>query len=190
MSIILEALKKASREENRKQAEQNGKMGIAAKHKEPDSKNKAAVIESDFPSQTKPRMAYIAITLIAGFSLLFFLGGIKTPSLKRAAISAGIKPANSISSSGIAPYAEVYTPARTPLRQEALTVNVFKIKLPNPNLTLNGIVSGIGAPAAIIENKIFEEGMSINGSKVLKIHDDKVEFLNEASGEIFTLKVH
>lgn len=190
MSIILEALKKASGEENKKHPAQNGKIETATKHEESDSKHNDAVIGDNSPAQTKPRLAYIAIILIAGFSLLFFLGGIKTSSLKSAAISTGIKPVNLTSSSGIAPYAEGYTPPGIPSKQETIAVNLFNIKLPNPKLTLNGIVSGIGAPAAIIENKIFEEGMTINGTKILKIHDDKVDFLNESSGELFTLKVH
>lgn len=130
------------------------------------------------PSLTRPTLISLAI-IVAGGSLLFFLlRGHEVKVTKD--VEPQAQPASLTLTEKPAPAAEGYAPP----------VNIFKIKVPNPRLALNGIVSGIGKPAAIIDNKIVEEGASISGAKVVKIYNDKVELRNEASGEIFTLKVY
>lgn len=87
-------------------------------------------------------------------------------------------------------YSSVSVPAE-PAKQEPEPTPVSNLltKLSNPRLTLNGIVYGIGKPAAIIDNKIVEEGGSIRGMRVVKIYADKVDMIDQATGQPFELKV-
>jgi len=87
--------------------------------------------------------------------------------------------------------AEGYSTVPLPVssKQEATPIGSFMTKLSNPRLTLSGIVYGAGKPAAIIENKILEEGASIKGAKIVKIHNNSVEMLDEVSGQAFVLKL-
>lgn len=92
---------------------------------------------------------------------------------------------------GVKKIAEGYTPSAYPSNavQEPTPISSIITKFSNPRLTLNGIVYGIGKPTAIIENKIIEEGGSIKGMKVVKIYSDKVEMLDQATGQPFVLRV-
>ena len=163
MSIILEALKKVTKEIPTETIE-TGKPEIQT----PDL---------SLPRLTRPTLISLAIIAIGGFLLFFLLRERDLPVAEKTERQA--QPTSLTLTEKPAPRAEGYTP-----------VNIFKIKSLNPRLTLNGIVSGIGKPAAIIDNKIVEEGASINGAKIVKIYNDKVELRNEASGEIFTLRVY
>lgn len=160
MSIILEALKKVT------------------EVPEPDLKKpEIKTPDSGAPRLTRSALISLAIIVFGG-SLLFFL--LKTRDVPMAKdIEPQAQPTNMTLNEKPAAPAEGYSP-----------VNIFKIKISNPRLELNGIVSGIGKPTAIIDNKIVEEGASISGAKVVKIYNDKVELRNEASGEIFTLRVY
>ena len=84
-------------------------------------------------------------------------------------------------------YSTVPLPAAP--KQEATSIGSFITKLSNPRLTLSGIVYGAGKPAAIIENEILEEGASIKGAKIVKIHNSSVEMLDEVTGQGFVLKL-
>ena len=94
--------------------------------------------------------------------------------------------------SGAEKIAEGYTSPTSPpaTTQEPTPISSLMTKLSNSRLALNGIVYGIGKPAAIIENKIIEEGGAIRGMKVVKIYSDKVEMLDQATGQPFVLRVN
>lgn len=174
MSIILEALKKATKETPAESIEMEKSYEAA----EPELKKSAIQApESNLPRLTRSTIISLAIIAIGGFLLFFLLRERDLPVAEKTEPQA--QPTSLTLTKKPAPTAEGYTP-----------VNIFKIKPLNPRLTLNGIVSGIGKPAAIIDNKILEEGASINGAKIVKIYNDKVELRNEASGEIFTLRVY
>ncbi|MDD4879017.1 MAG: hypothetical protein PHR22_00990 [Candidatus Omnitrophica bacterium] len=98
---------------------------------------------------------------------------------------------NKTSETIIKPAAEGYStlPIPAPSKQESTPIGTFMTKLSNPRLTLSGIVYGAGKPAAIIENRILEEGASIKGARIVKIHDSSVEMLDEVSGQGFVLKL-
>lgn len=185
MSIILEALKKATKE-NPAEAppfrtkERDEAIEIEKSYETPELKPERPEIkipEVSAPGLARPTLISLAIIVIGGFLLFFLLRERDLPVAGK--IEPQAQPTSLALTEKSAPTPEGYTP-----------VNIFKIKVPNPRLTLNGIVSGIGKPAAIIDNKIVEEGASINGAKIVKIYNDKVELRNEASGEIFTLRVY
>jgi hypothetical protein len=162
MSIILEALKKAS---DRPSAAP--KMEDSLSPEVHDTHNL-----SDF--KISRSFALMALVILAVGSVMFFSGALKRDiSMKAEGYSA-------------APAAQA---AIEPPRQEKTPISNLITKLSSPRVTLNGIVFGIGKPAAIIENKIVEEGSSVNGMKVVKIYSDKVEMLEETTGKPFTLKV-
>ncbi len=185
MSIILEALKKVA-------GEAPDRTTAAGKtHGTPEHEPKKRETQmKDLNLTGISRSALISLSVIAaGGLLLFFLLGERdltvaektTPRAQPTSFALTDIPAPA---SGAAPFtqkerAEGYAP-----------VNIFNIKAADTRLTLNGIVSGIGKPAAIIDNKIVEEGASINNSKVVKIYSDKVELRNDLSGEIYTLRVY
>ncbi len=154
MSIILEALKKVTKEEPIDYT-----------------------VVSDLRFSQTAKILFISLsTILAGSVLLFFLIKFTNATISQEKASSPVT-------------AEGYVPPVTIQKPEIPQANIFKIKMPNPKLTLNGIIYGIGKPAAIIENKILEEGASIKGVTVEKIYSDKVELLNETSGETFTLRV-
>lgn len=163
MSIILEALKKATKEGPDEVTETK--------------KPEIQTSDLNFPRPAKSTFISLAIIAIGGLLLFFLLRERDLPVAAKTEPQA--QPTNLTLTEKPAATAEGYTP-----------VNIFKLKSLNPRPTLNGVVSGIGKPAAIIDNKIVEEGSSINGAKVVKIYNDKVELRNEASGEIFTLRVY
>lgn len=174
MSIILEALKKVTKEIPAEPIE------IEKSHEAPEPELKKPEIRTpdlSLPRLTRSTLISLAIILIGGFLFFFLLRERDLPIAEKTEPQA--QPTSLALTEKPAPAAEGYTP-----------VNIFKIKALNPRLTLNGIVSGIGKPAAIIDNKIVEEGASVNGAKIVKIYNDKVELRNEASGEIFTLRVY
>lgn len=159
MSIILEALKKVTKENPVEPAAE------------------AAIRELNTPRLARPKLVPAIIILAGGFLLFFLLKGKDIPIAKEAERKA--QPTNIVLPAKSVPAAEGYAP-----------INIFKIKIPSAKLTLNGIVSGMGAPTAIIDNELVEEGSSISDAKVVKIYNDKVELRNEASGELFILTVH
>jgi hypothetical protein len=174
MSIILEALKKATKETPAEPIEIEKSYEAA----EPELKKPAIQApESNLPRLTRSTIISLAIIAIGGFLLFFLLRESGLPVAVKSETRA--QPTSLTLNGKPAQAAEGYSP-----------VSIFKIKALNPRLTLNGIVSGIGKPAAIIDNKIVEEGASINGAKVVKIYNDKVELRNDVSGEIFTLRVY
>lgn len=180
MSIILEALKKATKREpvNRLEAIGNiQKPGIREiTNAAPDSK---------FSHPAKTLLISLS-TILAGGILLFLLIKFTNATILKSPenvnrVQGSLLPEEAGPSVAV----EGYAPPAAVGKAEP---SIFKIRMPNPRLTLNGIIYGIGRPAAIIENKILEEGASIKGVKVVKIYNDRVELLNETSGEIFTLK--
>lgn len=175
MSTILEALKKATKEIPAEAA------GTEKSHAVPKPELKKP--EAKAPDLNAPRLirsAVISLAIIVlGGSLLFFLLKDREVPMTTKDIEPRAQPTSMALNEKSAAPAEGYAP-----------VNIFKIKISNPKLELNGIVSGIGKPTAIIDNKIVEEGALISGAKVVKIYSDRVELRNEASGEIFTLRVY
>jgi len=174
MSTILEALKKATKEIPAEAA------GTEKSHAVPEpelKKPEARVPDLNAPRLSRSAVISLAIIVFGGSLLFFLLKDRDVPITKD--IEPRAQPTNMALNEKSAVPAEGYAP-----------VNIFKIKISNPRLELSGIVSGIGKPTAIINNKIVEEGASISGAKVVKIYSDKVELRNEASGEIFTLKVY
>lgn len=161
MSIILEALKKASINKNT--------QTVTRKIEVPDG-------NSFSMSRT----------------MLMALGAIITVGIV-AFFTANAGRETRLPQQNVKPIAEGYAPVETPAaaapKQETTPIGSFITRLSNPHITLNGIVYGIGKPAAIIENKILEEGASIKGAKIIKIHSDSVEMLDEATGRNFVLKV-
>ena len=185
MSIILEALKKVTKESPVESVEIEKIYEVPEpelKKPEPQTPGFSA------PRLTKPTLISVAIILVGGFLLFFLLKGRDVPITKN--VEPGAQPTSLTLTEKTAPIAEGYAPPQPAQKQKSASVNIFKIKVPNPRLALNGIVSGIGKPTAIIDNKIVEEGASISGAKVVKIYNDRVELRNEASGEIFTLRVY
>jgi len=171
MSIIMEALKKAS---NRPAPEAGHSSAVAAR---PDMRAIASPEPHELRFSKSFLMMFSTIIIIA--AVAYFTGMPKHG------------PATAIDA---APKAEGYSEASAPvahLKQEPEPTPVSNLltKLSNPRLTLNGIVYGIGKPAAIIENKIVEEGGSIRGMRVVKIHADKVDMVDQATGQPFELKV-
>ena len=158
MSIILEALKKAS-------VNKNPRVAVAVE----------TVVDNGF---NMPRTMLMAFAAIATVGIVAFLTSNVTHDARPALTKTK-------------PLAEGYAvpPAPSALKQETTPIGSFITKLSKPPLTLNGIVFGIGKPAAIIENKILEEGASIKGAKVVKIHSDSVEMVDEVTGQTFVLKV-
>lgn len=164
MSIIFEALKKATKETL-----------------EPEDKSQGA-------EAPKPDILYlnktavITLLIILGVGSLFFFVFKGDDATSKKSPLQEIKAPTPMVTTTVKSAAEGYVPPQQP-------VTIFKPIISNPRLSLSGIIHGIGKPAAIIENKIVEEGESIKGSKVVKIYADRVELLNESSGEIFILKV-
>lgn len=169
MSIIMEALKKAS---DRPAPE----VRPAA----------AAVAEMRTVAAPESHELRFSRSFLLMFSTIIVIAAV--------AYFAGMPKHGPATAIDAAPRAEGYSSAPSPavpVKQEPEPTPVSNLltKLSNPRLTLNGIVYGIGKPAAIIENKIIEEGGSIRGMRVVKIHADKVDMLDQATGQAFVLKV-
>jgi hypothetical protein len=169
MSIIMEALKKAS---NR-----------PAPEKEPAAEARVIIAPEIHDPKFSKSFVMMFSTIIVIAAVAYFTGTskhspAKTTNLAQHEFNKTAK-------------AEGYSPTAmaAPVKQEPTPVSNLLTKLSNPHLTLNGIVYGIGKPAAIIENKIIEEGGSIKGMRVVKIHTDRVEMLDQATGQPFVLKV-
>lgn len=186
MSIILDALKKTSKEEADVTAET--KKGAS------ESESKSTLPQTSNPDALHlNRPTIIAVTAILSVGTLLYLSypllrgpDIQTekyPTPKTETPNLKSTPAQNLSAEGYSPPQAIPKPESTPLA-------IFKHTAFNPKLTLNGIIYGFDKPTAIIDNKILEEGQSIRGAKVVKIHRDRVELLNESSGEIFVLKLH
>ncbi len=60
--------------------------------------------------------------------------------------------------------------------------------LPTGKLEVTAIVHGEENPSAIVSESVVSEGDVINGYKVIKIHEDKVEF--EKNGKTYTKKLY
>lgn len=174
MSIILEALKKVTKEIPTETIETE--------------KPEIQTPDLRLPRLTRSTLISLAIIAIGGFLLFFLLRERDLPVAEKTEPQA--QPTSLTLTEKPAPTAFAPSFPQKERGEGYTPVNIFKIKPLNPRLTLNGIVSGIGKPAAIIDNKILEEGASINGAKIVKIYNDKVELRNEASGEIFTLRVY
>ncbi|HPN66831.1 MAG TPA: hypothetical protein PLV09_05370 [Candidatus Omnitrophota bacterium] len=171
MSIIMEALKKAS---DRPATEAGRSAAVAASAE-------MRVVASPEPHELRFSKSFLMMfsTIMVIAAVAYFTG------------MPNHGPATSIDT---APKAEGYSAASAPSapakqEPEPTPVSNLLTKLSNPRLTLNGIVYGIGKPAAIIENKIVEEGGSIRGMRVVKIHADKVDMVDQATGQPFELKV-
>jgi hypothetical protein len=139
MSIILEALKKAS-----------NKTEIGPVHGSspgPEASAISALEAHDFRFSGSMLMMVSALVIIA--AVAYFTGIQKHDS----GTSSPLHAVNS----GVEKAAEGYTPSASPsaVVQESTPISNLMTKLSNPRLTLNGIVYGIGKPAAIIENKII-----------------------------------
>jgi type II secretory pathway component PulC len=63
-------------------------------------------------------------------------------------------------------------PSPVVLPAKAVPVEVKKVR---PELTLNGVVVSPGQSYALINNKIIEQGETIEGLKVIRISNDNVE---------------
>jgi len=201
MSIILEALKKAS--VNKNVPASNTATVTIRPRKESFEAQKIEIPQRN--SFNLSRIALIASAAIVAVCVVVFLmsnvgretrvsqyAGTKAKAPvgnKTTAASASLTPTSVAKTDTVG---EGYLPpqalAVVAPKQEVSAVNSFITKLSNPRLTLNGIIYGIGKPTAIIENKILEEGADIKGAKVVKINSDSVEMLNEVTGETFVLK--
>lgn len=187
MSIILAALKKAEVKDP------CGTTAAGKTHETPDhglKKRETQMTDSSLPGISRSTLISLFVIAAGGLLLFFLLGerdltvavaGKTGPRAQPTSFALTDRPAPA---SGITPFtrqerAEGYTP-----------VDIFNIKAADARLTLNGIISGIGKPTAIIDNKIVEEGASINSSKIVKIYSDKVELRNDLSGETYTLRVY
>ncbi len=171
MSIIFEALKK-----------------VTAEVLEPEEKNREAEI-------TRPDILYLNRTAITTLLIILGLGSLflftfkgDDAASKKSPLQEIKVPASMVTTT-VKSAAEGYVSPQPVPKQEPQLVTIFKPMISNRRLSLSGIIYGIGKPAAIIENKIVEEGESVKGAKVVKIYADRVELLNESSGEIFILKV-
>ena len=58
--------------------------------------------------------------------------------------------------------------------EDAIETKILSTEKESPGLVLGGIISGEGAPMAIINQRIVREGDSIDGAQVMRIFDDKV----------------
>jgi hypothetical protein len=173
MSIIMEALRKAS-----------DRPGAVRAPAVPEVSEIPVPEVHDFKFSKSFVMMAFSVLIIA--AVAYFTG----VSKQGPAVKAG-NTAPATAYAGADKVAEGYTPSPSPVEtvQEATPISDMMNKLSNPRLTLNGIVYGIGKPAAIIENKIVEEGGSIRGMKVVKIFSDKVEMLDQGTGKSFVLRV-
>ena len=161
MSIILEALKKAS----------------VAKDIPPLAAEKDEVHDSG--GFNLSRTMLMAAAAIVTVGIVAFLTSPQSGTQNETAEGNKV-----ITSEG---YSTVPLPVSS--KQEATPIGSFITKLSNPRLTLSGIVYGAGKPAAIIESKILEEGASIKGARIVKIRDSSVEMLDEVTGQGFVLKL-
>lgn len=175
MSIIMEALRKAS--------DRPGAGPIPAPRPVPEIREMPVPEVHDFKFSRSFFMMVSSVLIIA--AVAYFTGVSKQGS------SVKTKDPAPVAYAGADKVAEGYTPSPSSveIKQETTPISDLMTKLSNPSLTLNGIVYGIGKPAAIIENKIVEEGGSIRGMKVVKIHSDKVEMLDQGTGQSFVLRV-
>ncbi len=191
MSIIFEALKKVTKEGGSVTAEiVKDTSHPLLKNSEAQTSRPDALLRSCKQGHglhlSRPTFIVVAMILSVGTLLSFIFRGDAILTAKRP------QPQIATPTSTTAPNlaAEGYASPHLIPKQGPAAVTIFKSKAPHLRLTLSGIVYGFSKPAAIIENKILEEGNSIKGAKVLKIYNDRVDLLNESSGEIFTLKVH
>ncbi|MFH0771583.1 MAG: hypothetical protein V1933_03075 [Candidatus Omnitrophota bacterium] len=187
MSIILEALKKVT--EDRRVLYAKTKRQVQ-ESKIKNEKNKDSVSGKANPIFNIPVLVFAAILAAGAILLPFALKINDSADTKTRNITASPKTTTDYE---LGVSAEGYTPptgAQEQICPKNRINNIFKPKNSLPKLTLNGIISGIGEPNAIIENKIIGEGESIKGAKILRIYPDKVELSNEISGEIFTLNLH
>lgn len=170
MSIILEALKKATK------AEDNVTVKTTEETSQPEAKGQEIQTpRADASHSNKAALIGLALILGVGFLLTFIFTG-------RDDTSSTATTAQNLTAEG-------YIPPQPAPKKESQPVTLFKPLISNPKLSLSGIVYGIGKPTAIIENKIIEEGESIKGAKVVKIYPEYVELLNESSGETFVLRL-
>lgn len=167
MSIILEALNKASAK-------------------------KAPVIESAAASAPVPKNNEVndggfnlSRTMLMAAAAIVTVGLVAFLTLPQSGTQNGTAEIKTKSA------AEGYSTVPLPVssKQEETPIGSFMTKLSNPRLTLSGVVYGAGKPAAIIENKILEEGASIKGARIVKIHNSSVEMLDEVTGQGFVLKL-
>lgn len=182
MSIILEALKKAAKEENDITAKTTNEIS------QPEVKSpEAQTPKPDALHLNRPTLIVLVTILGVGFLLSFIFTGHDVTSEKRhrQEVKTSALTATTTGNST----AEGYIPPRPIPKQESQPITIFKPLISNPKLSLSGIIYGIGKPTAIIENRIVEEGESIKGAKVVKIYTDYVELLNESSGKTFILKI-
>jgi len=188
MSIILEALKKASANENIPSATPIPTASTAKPRQESYEAKKieppAQANDFRLSQLTFPLTAIVIVSVIAFFAAII---GRETPVHNTESKNMALKPS---AEAKIAVVAEGYTTAPRQIKEEKTPIGNLMTRLSNPRLALSGIVYGIGEPAAIIENKILEEGASIKGFKVKKIHSDNVEMLDETTGQTFVLKVN
>lgn len=170
MSIILEALKKASVDRN---VPAGAVTAVAGPREDNSGALRTGIPERNSLSLSRTMLIATAVIVTAGIVALLMKNTgreVRAPSV------------------------EGYTPPPAPTavapKQEATTISSFIAKLSNPHLTLSGIIYGIGKPAAIIENKILEEGANIKGARIIKINSDSVEMLDQVTGQTFVLKVN
>ena len=173
MSIILEALNKASVTRN------TPPLGTETTAKTREEKIETKKDEAYDGGFSLSRTMFMAATAIVIVGLVAFLTSPQNGTQNVTAEGSKV-----IAAEG---YSTVPIPAAP--KQEATSISSFITKLSNPRLTLSGIVYGSGKPAAIIENKILEEGASIKGAKIVKIHNNSVEMLDEVTGQDFVLKL-
>jgi hypothetical protein len=173
MSIILEALKKASVTRKAPPLAAGTAAGTGGE-KIDTEKNEAH--DDGF---NLSRTMFMAAAAIISVGLVAFLTHPQS----------GMK--NVTGDTNIKTVAEGYSTVPLPAapKQETTPIGSFITKLSNPRLALSGIVYGAGKPAAIINNKILEEGASIRGAKIVKIHNNSVEMLDEVTGQDFVLKL-
>jgi hypothetical protein len=185
MSIILEALKKAAKEDPLEKRETEKTCETT----EPGlKKQEAKMPDLNLRGLIKSTLISLGIIAIGGLPLFYLLRERDLTVAEK--IEPRAQPTSFILTEKSAPEAGAAASPDKIRAEGYIPVNIFKEKALDERLTLNGIVSGIGKPAAIIDNKIVEEGASIKSSRVVKIYSDKVELRNESSGEIFTLRVY
>ncbi len=167
MSIILEALNKASAK------------------KAPVAESAAASVPGPKNNEVHDRDFNFSRTMFMGAGTIVIVGLVAILTSQQNGTQ------NTAAGGNKAVVAEGYSTATLPAapKQEPTSISSFITKLSNPRLTLSGIVYGSGKPAAIIENKILEEGASVKGARIVKIHNNSVEMLDEVTGQGFVLKL-
>ena len=166
MSIINEALKKAG--QKRKDFPEPEPL-VSEPQPEPKVERK---------KKSNKRLIILGIFLFIGCTLLFSFFLVKGPLIE--------PKIKKLSTLEVPPEEEIVLPALKPKEEFVKEVIIQEEKL--PSLTLTGIIQGYGRPAAIINERIVEEGDFIGGARVIEIGQGEVRLNFEGEDFLLTLK--